>query len=405
MNCLHPVEGNPCGKCEICTSFKEGKLLDIIEIDAASNTWVDNVRELIEKAQFTPNRTKYKIYIIDEVHMLSKWAFNALLKILEEPPSHVKFILATTEIHKVLDTILSRCQRYDFRSIQNSDIQDRLSFIAKEEHISIDGPSLEYISENASGGLRNAINLFEQLIHDGKIDFDYLVEHLWVTSKNSLKAFYEKLLHHDTSIIGDYEALVSSGKSLKLFFKDLIFYIKNDIISLLKSGNPLENSLHILELLDETYGKTKYSLDENITFLTGILKIISQSKNVKPLVSQPPIPIVKKSEKPPEEPKQVVSPQDIQDVFSVAQKSDVTASWDSWTFDKDTFIWSFKDAGASPSAIMSLKESEFTLDNEVLMIQPKNKFSKMGLEKGENIALLNQTLSSIWLENYSVHIS
>ena len=130
MNCIHPVEGNPCGKCEICTSFKEGKLLDIIEIDAASNTWVDNVRELIEKAQFTPNRTKYKIYIIDEVHMLSKWAFNALLKILEEPPSHVKFILATTEIHKVLDTILSRCQRYDFRSIQNSDIQeDRKSVV------------------------------------------------------------------------------------------------------------------------------------------------------------------------------------------------------------------------------------------------------------------------------------
>ena len=115
INCLNPHDWNPCLQCEICKEFATESLIDIIEIDAASHTWVDNIRELIERAQFSPTKAKYKIYIIDEVHMLSKWAFKALLKILEEPPSHVKFILATTETHKVPDTIISRCQRYDFK--------------------------------------------------------------------------------------------------------------------------------------------------------------------------------------------------------------------------------------------------------------------------------------------------
>jgi len=139
-------------------------LIDIIEIDAASYTGVDNIRDIIEKAQFTPSQAKYKVYIIDEVHMLSKGAFNALLKILEEPPSHVKFILATTEINKVPETILSRCQRYDFKNIDDTSIEKRLHYIAKEENIKIEKKALYYIVKNAQGGMRNAINIFEQLI-------------------------------------------------------------------------------------------------------------------------------------------------------------------------------------------------------------------------------------------------
>lgn len=133
INCENQKDGNPCNSCDVCKAFAENSLIDIIEIDAASHTGVDNIREIIEKAQFIPTRTKYKIYIIDEVHMLSKGAFNALLKILEEPPKHVKFILATTEIHKVPDTILSRCQRYDFRNHTDKDVEERLKYIAKEE--------------------------------------------------------------------------------------------------------------------------------------------------------------------------------------------------------------------------------------------------------------------------------
>ena len=175
INCENPKSGDPCGKCSICKEFAENALIDIVEIDAASHTGVDNIREIIEKAQFQPTRTKYKIYIIDEVHMLSKGAFNALLKILEEPPEHIKFILATTEIHKIPETILSRCQRYDFRNFSDEDISSRLSYIAEQEKVKIDQESLQYITKNAEGGMRNAISLFEQLIVEDTISFDHII--------------------------------------------------------------------------------------------------------------------------------------------------------------------------------------------------------------------------------------
>jgi len=149
LNCKNIKDWNPCNNCEICNAINNENLVDVIEIDAASHTWVDNIRELIERAQFSPSHSKYKVYIIDEVHMLSKWAFNALLKTLEEPPKYVKFILATTETHKVPDTIISRCQRYDFKRISEKDIKDRISYIAKKENITIDEKSFEYISKNS----------------------------------------------------------------------------------------------------------------------------------------------------------------------------------------------------------------------------------------------------------------
>lgn len=150
VNCLSlTADGNPCGECQNCRDFENGSLLDIIEIDAASNTGVDNIRDMIERAQFQPTQAPYKVYIIDEVHMLSKGAFNALLKTLEEPPKHVKFILATTEIHKIPDTIISRSQRYDFKRIKNEDIIERLHFIAHAEHIQVEESALELIAKLA----------------------------------------------------------------------------------------------------------------------------------------------------------------------------------------------------------------------------------------------------------------
>jgi len=168
VNCENPDNWNPCNKCNICEAINSESLVDVIEIDAASHTWVDNIREIIEKAQFRPTNAKYKIYIIDEVHMLSKGAFNALLKILEEPPKYVKFILATTETHKVPDTIISRCQRYDMKNISIEDIKSRLEFISKEEKIEIDKESLDYIAQNSWWALRNALSLFEQLVSEIK---------------------------------------------------------------------------------------------------------------------------------------------------------------------------------------------------------------------------------------------
>ncbi len=162
VNCLHPVNGNPCNECEVCRGIDDGSILDVIEIDAASNNGVDNIRDLREEANYTPVHTKYRVYIIDEVHMLSIGAFNALLKTLEEPPEHVKFILATTEIHKLPSTILSRCQRFDFHRITPESITERLNFVAENENIQLDSEAATLIARIADGGMRDALSILDR---------------------------------------------------------------------------------------------------------------------------------------------------------------------------------------------------------------------------------------------------
>lgn len=162
VNCLHPVNGDPCGECEICRGVESGSVMDVVEIDAASNNGVDNIRELREEAAFTPASARYRVYIIDEVHMLSQGAFNALLKTLEEPPAHVLFILATTEVHKLPATILSRCQRFDFHRIAPEDISDRLEYVAQQEEASLDREAGLLIARLADGAMRDALSLLDQ---------------------------------------------------------------------------------------------------------------------------------------------------------------------------------------------------------------------------------------------------
>lgn len=161
-NCLNPVDGNPCNECSVCKGLDDGSILDVIEIDAASNNGVDNIRELRDEANYTPVHTKYRVYIIDEVHMLSIGAFNALLKTLEEPPPHVKFILATTEVHKLPATILSRCQRFDFHRITPENIKSRLMYVAENENISIDDDAALLIARIADGAMRDALSILDR---------------------------------------------------------------------------------------------------------------------------------------------------------------------------------------------------------------------------------------------------
>lgn len=162
VNCEHPVDGSPCNQCDTCRGIDSGAVLDVIEIDAASNNGVDNIRDLREEANYTPTAAKYRVYIIDEVHMLSTGAFNALLKTLEEPPVHVKFILATTEVHKLPSTILSRCQRFDFKRIEPQDIAERLLFVAKEENIALSGDGAMLIARISDGAMRDALSLLDR---------------------------------------------------------------------------------------------------------------------------------------------------------------------------------------------------------------------------------------------------
>lgn len=194
INCLNRRnDGNPCDTCEMCTAFKNNTLLDIIEIDGASNNGVANVRELIEKAKFLPSIGKKKVYIIDEVHMLSIGAFNALLKILEEPPEHVIFILATTELHKIPETIISRTQRFDFRKIAESDIKDRLKYVAEKEGIQAEDGAISLLAKLAKGGLRDALSLFEQYTVGSTLSLEFLEQNLSLIREEILDELFKKI--------------------------------------------------------------------------------------------------------------------------------------------------------------------------------------------------------------------
>ena len=183
VNCLHPVDGDPCGQCENCRAIESGLTLDIVEMDAASNNGVNDVRDMIEQVTYTPAELKMRVYIIDEVHMLSNAAFNALLKTLEEPPAHVMFILATTELHKLPATIVSRCQRFDFEKLEMSDIVSRLRYVADCEHIECDDDALYVMAKEASGALRDALGYLELCAASGlKLD-EKTVSHLLGTSR------------------------------------------------------------------------------------------------------------------------------------------------------------------------------------------------------------------------------
>lgn len=417
INCLNPKDWNPCLECDICKDFSEEKLVDIIEIDAASHTWVDNIREIIEKAQFSPTKTKYKVYIIDEVHMLSKWAFNALLKILEEPPKHVKFVLATTETHKVPETIISRCQRYDFKRISDIDIKNRLEYISKKENIKTDSESINYIIKNASGGLRNAISLYEQLISDSELNYSKIVEKLEIVDENIIESFLNNLLNKDNLVIDQLEKLISDWKNIKLFFKELLFYTKNKSLEKIKSWDDIISYIKILDVLDEAYSKSKNSLDENTTFTIAILKILSwYSQEINSNIKQNPKSIkkeVKQENKTIEVKKEIeeeLNHEDINDVFwwfdsENIVKSNKEENSSNWGFDKESFFTKLKENWAKSANINTLKSaSSLIMDWTTLKINITNAFLKNTIDKSEIITLFIKSLEDIWIENPSIEI-
>jgi len=229
VNCSNPKGADPCLECDICKNITQGTSLDIFEIDAASNTGVDNIRELRENVKFPSSQAKFKVYIIDEVHMLSTGAFNALLKTLEEPPAHVIFILATTEIHKVPETIISRCQRYDFTRLSLEHIIEKLSTIAKNEKISVEKNALEMIAIAAEGGMRDAESLLSQVmaLEDKKITAKEVEEILGTTQRQSLEAMVSYLLGKNAaSAITLVNELSKDGYDLDVFNKSFLNYLR-----------------------------------------------------------------------------------------------------------------------------------------------------------------------------------
>ena len=216
VNCEHPVDGSPCGECPTCKAIAAGTSMNVIEIDAASNNGVENIRQIREEVTYRPTEGKYKVYIIDEVHMLSIGAFNALLKTLEEPPSYVIFILATTEAHKIPITILSRCQRYDFRRISIDTITDRLRELMDEEHVDVEEKALRYVAKAGDGSMRDALSLLDQCIafYLGQtLTYDNVLEVLGAVDTDVFSRLLRKILDKDiTGAIAVLEELVVEGR-------------------------------------------------------------------------------------------------------------------------------------------------------------------------------------------------
>ena len=239
VNCLTSGQGEPCNTCDMCQAITEGKALDVIEIDAASNRGIDDIRELRERVNYAPNQARYKVYIIDEVHMLSKDASNALLKTLEEPPPYVIFVLATTEAHKILPTILSRCQRFNFKRLSRADVAAKLTRICQAENIDIDPEGLQLIAKSTTGSLRDAENLLEQLTtyYGSRIEISEVKSTLGITGDWRVKELAKHIVNGDVSAgITTIGSVTGDGLDLKQFNRELVEYLRE--LLLMRTGSP-----------------------------------------------------------------------------------------------------------------------------------------------------------------------
>ncbi len=281
VNCRNMKDGNPCLECDICRDADSGALTDIVEIDAASNNGVDNIRDLRDAAVYTPDRGQYKIYIIDEVHMLSAGAFNALLKIMEEPPPYIKFILATTEIHKVPATILSRCQRFDFRRIKPEDIASRLKFIAEQEQLSLTDGGAAMIAKLADGGMRDAVSLLDRCsVGDEVIDENVVSAAAGIAGKEYLFGLLEAIDSGDTAkALSITASLYDMSKDISRLCEELIVQLRN--IMLIKVSPDTAESLIVcvadeMQKLRELADKTQ--LDTVMSHIS-VLQKCSENMN------------------------------------------------------------------------------------------------------------------------------
>ncbi len=300
VNCLSPVDGNPCNECEICKGIENGSILDVIEIDAASNNGVDNIRDLREEANFTPANAKYRVYIIDEVHMLSIGAFNALLKTLEEPPSHVIFILATTEIHKLPSTILSRCQRFDFKRIAPEDIVDRLLYVSEKENVNLTQNAASLIARIADGGMRDALSLLDRCFAMGTdIDENTVSDaagiagtiHLFSFSEFVAKGDFTSSLKLVSKLHSDSCDIDSLCTELTLHFRNLmvvktvkeceglIVCSSDELEKLRERANELKLSkiLSCIEILEQTAKNIKNAANKKIQLEAAVIKMCAPS--------------------------------------------------------------------------------------------------------------------------------
>lgn len=282
VNCEHPVNGSPCGECPTCKAIAAGTSMNVIEIDAASNNGVDNIREIRDEVQYSPTEGKYKVYIIDEVHMLSTGAFNALLKTLEEPPSYVIFILATTEVAKIPVTIMSRCQRYDFHRISIETIADRLSELMKAENIVVEDKAIRYVSKAADGSMRDALSLLDQCIafHLGEeLKYDDVLDVLGAVDIAIFSNMYKTIRENDVArCMNLMEDIIMQGRDLSQFVTDFIWYLRN--ILLIKTTRDTDKIEDVIEVSKDNIADMMEDAKEaDVDTLMRHIRVLSELSN------------------------------------------------------------------------------------------------------------------------------
>ena len=305
VNCEHPVNGSPCGECAMCKSIAAGTSMNVIEIDAASNNGVDNIREIREEVAYRPTEGKYKVYIIDEVHMLSIGAFNALLKTLEEPPEYVIFILATTEVHKIPITILSRCQHYDFKRITIDTIAARMQELMDVEHVDVEEKAIRYIAKAADGSMRDALSLLDQCIafYLGQtLTYDNVLEVLGAVDTDVFSRLLRSIIARDVPKVLDMvEELVMQGRELTQLAADFTWYLRN--LLLVKTSDNIEDVLDVssenlaqlkeeaqmiqvdmllryIRIFSELSGQLKYATQKRVLLEVALIKLCTPAMEV-----------------------------------------------------------------------------------------------------------------------------
>lgn len=295
LNCVHGPTTEPCNECEICKGITKGTISDIVEIDAASNNGVDEIRDLRDKVKYLPSECRYKVYIIDEVHMLSQGAFNALLKTLEEPPSHVIFILATTEPHKIPATILSRCQRFDFQSLDKADIVERLQYVLNAENIKATPEAVDLIAESSEGGMRDALSLLDQSISYSNDDVisedDVLAVSGNISSQIILHMLKEALESNSAEVLKSLGEIISDGKEIPRIINDVIIFLRDALLAKIGSSNSLKSAYKTeeyqvflakisneiiykwLDILNDTLNNIKFTTQKRAYLELGLLKM------------------------------------------------------------------------------------------------------------------------------------
>lgn len=289
-NCLNSTDGEPCNECHICKGITQGTNSDVIEIDAASNNGVDEIRNIRDKVKYAPSESKYKVYIIDEVHMLTTGAFNALLKTLEEPPAHAIFILATTEPHKIPPTIISRAQRFDFKAISLDQIVERLKFVADAQQIECEDEALAFIAKASEGGMRDALSIMDQAIAfgDGTLTLQDALNVTGSVHDEALDHLFDDIVQGDVQAsFKKYHQFITEGKEVNRLINDMIYFVRDTIMNKTSEKDTeyralmnleLDMLYQMIDLINDTLVSIRFSVNQNVHFEVLLVKLAEQIK-------------------------------------------------------------------------------------------------------------------------------